>query len=225
LELSVSATSVDQQRTTGPSFLAAVLLLSVVWLPAFPSHASVTGAWSENVSRDQSFSRVLVVGISPDVDQRCPFERVLASKIRGPNTVAIVSCDAMPLRTPLTRESVEAAVAEKNADAVLVTSLISKEWDVKDGGTHDTRGDALYKATDAYYGVYGTVVAADFQASAPITSLKGEVHVTSKLYETRGATVVYTLDTKVRNIESTAEGLGAITAPIGKKLRKDGLIR
>jgi hypothetical protein len=55
--------------------------------------------------------------------------------------------------------------------------------------------------------------------------VKGEAHITSKLYETRGATVVYTVDSKVRNIESRSEGLAAITAPIGKKLRKDGLIR
>ena len=220
----MSATSVDQQRIPRPSVLR-LLLLSVGWLAAFPSQASVTGAWADNVSRDKSFSRILIVGISPDVNQRCPFERAMASKIKSEKTVAIVSCDAMPLKTPLTRESVEAAVAAKNADAVLATSLISKEWEVREGGTHETRGDALYKATDSYYGVYGTVVAADFQASAPITNLKGEAHVTSKLYETRGATVVYTVDTKVRNIGSRGEGLAEVSVGIGKKLRKEGLIR
>ena len=61
--------------------------------------------------------------------------------------------------------------------------------------------------------------------AASITTVRGEAHITSKLYETRGATVVYTVDTKVRNIESRAEGLAAITAPIGKRLRKDGVIR
>ena len=61
--------------------------------------------------------------------------------------------------------------------------------------------------------------------TASITTVKGEAHVTSKLYETRGATVVYTVDTKVRNIESRSEGLAAVTAPIGKRLRKDGLSR
>jgi hypothetical protein len=221
----VSTNAVDQQRTTRPSLLPALLLLSAGWLSASPSHASVTGAWSDDVSRDQSFSRVLVVGISPDINQRCSFERALASKIKSENTVAIVSCDVMPLNAPLTRESIEAAVAAKDADAVLATSLISKSWEAKEGGTHDTRGGAYYKATDSYYGVYGTVVAADFHTSASITTVKGEAHVTSKLYETRGATVVYTVDTKVRNIESRGEGLAAITTPIGKKLRKDGLIR
>jgi hypothetical protein len=37
--------------------------------------------------------------------------------------------------------------------------------------------------------------------------------------------VVYTVDTKVRNIGSRDEGLVTITAPIGKRLRKEGLIR
>ena len=221
----MSTNPVDQLRTTRRSFVSVVLLLCAGWLVVSPGHASVTGEWSDNVSRDQSFARVLVVGISPNVDQRCPFERALASKIKSANTVALVSCDVMPPKTPLTRENIEAAVAERNADAVLATSLISKSWDVKDGGTHDTRGDALYKATDSYYGVYGTVVAADFHASPSITTVKGEAHVTTKLYETRGATVVYTVDTKVRDIESRGEGLAAVTAPIAKKLRKDGLIR
>jgi hypothetical protein len=165
------------------------------------------------------------VGISPDVDQRCPFERALAAKIRSATTEAFVSCDVMPPKTPLTRESIDAAVAAKNADAVIATSLISKSWEAKDGGSGDTRGGAFYKATDSYYGVYGTVIATDFQTSASITTIKGEAHVTSKLYETAGATVVYTVDSKVRNIESTGEGLAEITAPIGKRLRKDGLIR
>ncbi len=210
--------------TTRPSFLPALLFL-VASLAASQSHASVSAAWTDGVSRDQVFSRVLIVGISPDLNARCPFERSMAAKIRSANTVALVSCDVMPLKAELTRENIEAAVAEQKADAVLVTGLISKEWEVQEGGTRDTRGAAYYKPIDSYYGVYGTVVAADFHASAPITTIQGEVHVVTKLYETRGATVIYTLDSQERNIESRAEGVAAITAPIGKKLRKDGLIR
>lgn len=217
--------AVRPQRTTRSPILSVSLLLAAAALCASSSHASVKSAWSDNVSRDQSFSRVLVVGISPDIDQRCPFERFLAAKIKSAKTVALVSCDVMQPKTPLTRENIEAAVAAQNADAVLATSLISKSWEVKEGGTYDTRGGAYYKATDSYYGVYGTVVAADFQTVAPITTLKGEVHVTSKLYETRGATVVYTVDTKVRDIQSTDTGLAELTPQIAKRLRRDGLIR
>lgn len=219
----MSINAVDQ-HVKRPAFLPALLLAGVASFAAFPSHAS-EGAWADDVSHDQSFSRVLVVGISPDLNQRCAFERSLASKIKSANTVAIVSCSVIPASSELTRESVEAAVAANNADAVLATSLIAKSWETKQGADRDSQGAALYKPLDSYYGVYGTVVAAEFQTSKPITTAEGAAHVTTKLYETRGATVVYTLDTKVRKIESRAEGIAAITDPIVKKLRKEGLIR
>jgi hypothetical protein len=139
--------------------------------------------------------------------------------------VALVSCDVMPLNAELTRESIEAAVAERQADAVLTTSLISKTWDVKQGATRDSSGAAYYRATDSFYGVYGTVVAADFRTAGPLTTIEGAAQVVSKLYETRDAAVVYTLDSKVRKIESRDEGIAAIVGPMVKKLRREGLVR
>jgi len=215
----------NQPRTRRTAVLSTMLLLGATWLAASQSHAASKGSWSDGASRDQTFSRVLVVGISPDLNQRCRFERAMASRIKSEHTEAFVSCDVMPQGTPLTRESIEAAVADKNADAVFATSLVSKSWEVNEKGTRDTRGDAYYKATDAYYGIYGNVVAADFRTSAAIMNVKGEAEVTSELYETRGATVVYSVETKVRNISSTDEGVAAVADPIGKRLRRDKLIR
>lgn len=202
------------------------LFLFAAWLSACAAGTSVESAWSDNAPRKQTFSRVLVVGISPNVDQRCPFERVLASKLKSESTAAFASCDAVEQKNPLTRESIEAAVAAKKADAVLATSLVSKQWSLKDGGTYDTRGGAYYKATDSYFGPYGApVVYADFSTTPSIMTVQGEAHVTSKLYETHGATVVYTVDTKVQKVTSSDAGIAAITAPIGQRLRRDGLIR
>jgi len=202
------------------------MVLGAASLAACAGDASVTSAWADNASHKQSFSRVMVVGISPDVDTRCPFERSLVAKIKAGGTAAFASCDSVAKKNPLTRESIEEAVAAKNADAVLATSLVSKKWELKDGGSYDTRGGAYYKAVDSYYGVYGApVVYADFQAIDSITRAQGEAHVTSKLYETRGATVVYSVDTKVRNISSSDVGIAAITTPIAQRLRRDGLIR
>ena len=201
------------------------MLFTTAWLSASEVHAGVSGAWAAGASRDQAFSRVLVVGISPDLNQRCAFERSMASQLKSESTQAFVSCDAIPRDAPLTRESIEAAVAAKNADAVLVTSFVSQSSGVEEGGTRDTRGIAVYKATDAYLDGYGGVVAADFHTVAPSTGVKGEAHIASKLFETRGATVVYTLDTKVRDIESRGQALAEICPPIAKKLRKDKLLR
>ncbi|MGD8809035.1 MAG: hypothetical protein PVG24_05485 [Gammaproteobacteria bacterium] len=221
----MSANAVGQPRTRRTSLVSVILFLSAGSLVVSESHAAAKGTWADGASRDQSFTRVLVVGLSPDRNQRCRFERELAAVIKSDDTAAIVSCDAIPAQAPLTRESIEAAVAEKDADAVLTTSLVSKSWEVNDKGTRDTRGDAFYKATDAYYGLYGNVVAADFRTTAPITNVKGNAQVTSELYETREATVVYTIETKARNFQSTGEGVADVTGQIGKRLRRDGLVR
>jgi hypothetical protein len=218
----VSTNAVDQRATRR----LPLLLLAASLLAASPSDAQVKGGWSEGAARDQSFSRVLVVGLSPDLNQRCAFERSMAGQIRTGGTTAFISCDAIPKDTPLSRESIEAAVAAKNADAVLVTSLVSQSSQVEEGGTEDSRGMAMYKASDAYFGPYGgTVVAGMYHTAEPLTAIQGDAHILSKMYETRGATAVYTVDTKVKRIESRGQVLAEITPPIAKKLRKEGLIR
>ncbi|HUL82297.1 MAG TPA: hypothetical protein VL131_09145 [Gammaproteobacteria bacterium] len=216
----------NRHATTRLPVAQVSLLLGVAALAACAGDSKVTSAWADNATHKQSFARVMVVGVSPDVDTRCPFERSLVAKIKKGGTAAFASCDSVKKKNPLTRESIEEAVAAKNADAVLATSLVSKQWEIKDGGSYDTRGGAFYKPVDSYYGVYGApVVYADFQAIDSILSAKGEAHVTSKLYETHGATVVYSVDTKVRNISSSDAGIAAITTPIAQRLRRDGLIR
>ena len=137
----------------------------------------------------------------------------------------MASCDVVAEKNPLTRESIEAAVAAQNADAVIATSLIDKKWNAKEGGTYDSRGSAQYKATDAYYGLYGTVITADFETMGPVTMLNGGATIVSKFYETQGKMVIYTLETTVKNVDSQAAGLIEVTQPIGKRLRKEGLIR
>jgi len=188
-------------------------------------------AWGEGVPRNQTYSRLLVLGISPESNQRCVFESYLVETLRSAAVVAKTSCSVMDPKEPLTRESIEGAVAAKQADAVVATILVSKEWEVGEGGSRDDRGGGMYKATDAgyamgYYGAYGVpVVYGEFKTAPSIMSMKGDVSVATKVYETRGATLVYAIDTSAKNIESKASGLDAITTPIADRLRRDGLIR
>jgi len=210
---------------------ALFLLLGATWLSGCAEHATVTSAWQDKAPPNQPFKRVLIVGVSPDLNQRCPFERFLASQTKSESTIAIASCDAVTQKNPLTRESIEAAVVKYQADAVLATKLVAMDWGTEEGGSRDTRGGAYYKATDAgyatgYYGVYGVpVIYADFQTAPSLLTMEGDVQLTSKLFETKGATLVYTMDTKAGNIEARDEGLSLVAAKIADRLRRDGLIR
>lgn len=207
-----------------------LVLIAVASLSACAQPARVTGTSQGDASARQPFTTVLVVGVSPNVNQRCSFEFFMASQITSESTQGIASCRAVTQKDPLNLESIEQAVSSVQADAVLATSLISKEWSVEEGGSRDTRGGAYYKATDAgyatgYYGVYGVpVIYGDFQTAESITTAKGAAHVTSKLFETNGKTVVYTLDTKIKDTESRDAALHDVAAAIADRLRREGLI-
>ena len=128
----------------------------------------------------------------------------------------------------LTRENVERAAASAQADAVLATRLVSMHTGEGEGNSTDMRGNSVYKATDFAYGAYGMPVTyVDFQTAPPLTSLKSSLHVMTRLYETHGATLIYTVDTvtKSQEIDSTEATLVTITAPTADRLRRAGLIR
>jgi hypothetical protein len=211
----------------------ALLLAAAVALTGCASRGKVTGSWAEGADHNQTFKRVLVVGVSPDLDARCNFERFLAARIRSKDTVAMTSCSSVTKRDPLTRESIEEAVKAKQADAVVATILVSKEWHMKKGGDMDTRGGGGYKAVDSgwadyygFYGVYGVpVVYAEFQTAPSVTTLKTDAEIRTNVFSTRDAKLVYTMDTVVKGFEGRTEGLDAATTPIAERMRRANLIR
>jgi hypothetical protein len=220
-------------RPVRSSVVPALLLSVAVALTGCAATGKVTGSWEEGADKSQTFKRVLVVGVSPDLDARCNFERFLAARIRSKDTVAVTSCSSVTKRDPLTRESIEEAVRTTQADAVVATILVSKEWHMKKGGDMDTRGGGGYKAVDSgwadyygFYGVYGVpVVYAEFKTAPSVTTLKTDAEIRTKIFSTRDAQLVYTLDTVVKGFEGRTEGLDAATTPIAERLRRENLIR
>src|SRR5512133_1764360 len=99
--------------------LSVALLGAALLAGAAQAKTSVKGTWAEGAPHDTSFSRVLVVGVSPSVNQRCAFEFFMASRLQGESVQVIPSCQVVKEKTPLTRESIEQAVAAIQADAVL----------------------------------------------------------------------------------------------------------
>ncbi len=223
--------SVRSEHARNAAVGSMLCLIGAVLLSGCAQQARVKGAWQDGVSRKQSFTRVLVLGVSPDINQRCTFEAFMQTQLGTESVQAIRSCDAVTQKNPLTLESIEQAVASVQADAVLATSLVSSEYGAKQGGSSDTRGSAMYKATDTgyatgYYGVYGVpVIYGEFETAPPITTVHGEVRVSSRFYETRDKTLIYTLDTQAGNIESRDAGLYDIAAAIADQLRRVGLTR
>jgi hypothetical protein len=220
-----SRNSANRWRSSKRSCALAPLLLAIVGLASCVQPLKVTGDWNEGATRPQSFKKLLIVGVSPDYKQRCNFEAVLATTLRSDTVKAIGSCSAMTADELLSRESIERVVASQGADGVLASRLVAATTGAKEGGSRDTRGSGMYKATDMGYGYYGMpVVYGDFAVSPSIFSLEREFEIATRLYETRGASLVYSLTTTGKTQDAIHVVLDDVSSAIAARLRQAGLI-
>jgi len=209
----------------------ACAIAATLCLAGCTGRTSVRSNWIDSASRSQTFSHLLVVGVTPDFGPRCNFEFWMVRDLRSQGIHADASCSSMTKEEPLSRAAIERIVATLHSDGVLAVSLVSAAWRTKEGGSYDTRSSGQYKYVASgydtgFYGAYGLPVDYyQFKTQPSITNARGQAHVLTKLYDTRDARLVYTIDIKVRDIESSQLGLATITPAIAERLRRDGLIR
>ena len=86
----------------------------------------VTGTWMAD-NFNKKFSKVLIVAVSDEFGIRGDFEKTVARRLDMDGVRAEPSSDIMPLEQKIDRESVKAAMAGKNFNAVLVARLIGME--------------------------------------------------------------------------------------------------
>lgn len=214
-------------RMKRASVESALLILSVAWLAGCAGSSSVNGAW-QNSTPNRSFSRILIVGLSTSFDQRCSFEFSMASQFSGSSTQPLVSCNTMMPKEALSRANIERVVAAEHADAVLTTAVVTMQLGKGQGYT----GMPYYQVEGVGYvtgpvGAYGVPVAfVQLETPPSIPTITGEVHLITKLFDTRDATLVYTLDTRAKtdDLQSSGVAIDSITELIAGRLRHDGVI-
>jgi hypothetical protein len=106
-EFAKSARAFRIHGTTSAPLRPILVLLGAVRLSACVQNTiKVESAWQAKVPRNRTFTRVLVVSGPPDVDARGAFESAMVAQLRSSTVQAVASCDATPLKDPLTRETV-----------------------------------------------------------------------------------------------------------------------
>jgi hypothetical protein len=100
-----------------------------------------------------------------------------------------------------------------------------------EGGDRDTRGGDYFKAEGVgyapdFWGLYGVpVVYGQFENLPPIDTVEGTVEVETRVYDTRSHTLVRSVKTKAKHLESSDQAAAAITDELGKQLRREGVVR
>lgn len=206
-----------------------LLVVTVMLVTACTRPAKVESAWVEGVPRTGPFSNIVVVGVTPNYNTRCRFERMVRDALDGAGVRTVTSCSKLGSKDPLTREALARIVAEVGADAVLSTRLVDGSTRLVEGATDEARDESYYKPIgyghDPIYGPYGVpVVYGTFVAEDPAFTLRRTVVVSSNLYEGKGATLVYTLDTTVYDKKTQGEVFQAIGEAITGRLRLDKLL-
>jgi hypothetical protein len=69
------------------------------------------------------------------------------------------------------------------------------------------------------------VIYGEFSATPEFTVAESQGQVSSNLYSTQDKSLLYTLDTQVKKVESTDAGLQEVAAAIADKLRKEKLTK
>ncbi len=213
-------------RRAASRVLAAAFALAA--LAACTRGTTVESVWTEGASQDRVLRNVLVIGVTPNYNARCRFERRLRDALEVTGVAAVLSCAEMGSEMPLTRESVLGIIARVNVDSVLSTRLVDASARTEEGGTEEARGENYYKPVgyghDSYYGHYGLPVTyVEFVAENPALTLRRTVVISSNLYDAQTADLVYSLDTATYDKQSQGEVIDALAAAIAKRLRRDGL--
>lgn len=224
-------TECNQRVSPGRALVPGLIMLLAVSLAGCTSSVKLKGEWSESVEGNPVFGNLLVVGVSPDRNVRCAFERALATRLRSDTVKATASCAVMAVDAQLSRETVVAAVGSIGADAVIATSLVAVNAGAREGGSREERGGGYYKPTAygydyGYFGAYGVpVVYGEFETFPSVLSVSGVVELATNVYETRSAEKVYGMTTRAKNLESRGMALAMITPRIAERLRDDGVVR
>jgi hypothetical protein len=209
------------------SVASTLLILSVAWLSGCAGNSgSAKGAWQ--VSPHPSFSRILIVGISTNFDQRCAFEFSLVSQFSGSSTLPIASCNTMMPKDPLTRANIERVVAAQHADAVLTSAVVTLQVGSQPGYTipyYQVVGQGYVTGPMGEYGV--PVAFVQLESTQSIPQITGDIHILTKLFDTNDASLVYTVDMRAKSddVQSSSVAIETMTGLIADRLRRDGVIQ
>ena len=112
------------------SFSKIILLTLSSYLLASCSHTSIEGNWKEP-ELDSRYVQPLVIGISDSQQNRQIFEKQFVEKLKQGNVHAIPSYTMISSKQKINRETVVEAIKGTDIDAVLVTYLVSADYEMK----------------------------------------------------------------------------------------------
>jgi len=194
-------------------------------LGACATGPQITRTQEVSESADSPYQKVLVITLLSSFDSRRYLEDEVVKQLSELGTDAVASTSMMNTKTPVTRETFLAMVQEIDADAVLVTQLVSLEskGKMKDMNPQATRN---FRPT-YYYNVWSVELEEYVEPQA--AEFKHSLVVATQLYSALSREVVWAIESKSRIAQGFDQQANYSVfvdeaKAIATHLSKDGLI-
>ena len=204
-------------------------ILPLVWvafaLAACSAAPQVTRTQSLSESADAPYDNILVIFLFSSFDSRRYLENEVVGKLSELGVQAVASTSLMDTRTPVTRQTFLAMVEAIDADAVLVTRLVTLETE---GKMVDMNPEVTYNFRPTqYFNVWSVDVEEYVEPQA--VDFKHSLVLGTQLYSVLSKDVVWAIEAKstidpdfgeIADYSIYVDEAEAITS----HLSKDGLI-
>jgi hypothetical protein len=174
---------------------------------------------------DAPYGKILVVSLFESFDARRYLEKELVQQLAALGIEAKASTSMMNSLTPVTRATFVAMLDEFDADALLVTQLVSAQADAK---IKDQNPESTYNIRPTYYYNVWNVELTEY-IEPPTVQLGQSIVLATQIYSVASQESVWTIESDFRIVRRMNEGwdysifpqeAGEITA----YLARDGLI-
>jgi len=190
-------------------------IFSAVLLAAC-AHTSLEDSWKQE-GHDQSYSKPLIIGISDSQQNRQIFEKQFVEKLNQYKTEAVPSYTLISSKQKINRETVVDAIQGTDIDAVLVTYLVSAEYEMK---YHDSPVNAGYSGSSETHMMSSTIISKRGRSrSEEIINLKTD------LFDVSRKQLVWSAQTETVGPESIDHTIIEVTDLLVEQLVDDGLIK
>lgn len=187
---------------------------------ACAARTTLSNVWKSDSYPSGTMQRVFVIGVAQNEANRRSFEDAFAAALAAQNVDAVPSYQLLPGDERLTKASIEAAIAGRGFQGVLVTRLLG----VDEETTYVP--PSTYVRPGYYgYGMYGYYGASwDVVHDPGYTVTKTIVRLETHLYDARTADLVWAAHSDTFDPSSTDEIIDSVTKKLSRQLAEDGML-
>lgn len=218
-------------RTTSACKEQGFIVKKIIWLScvAFFLSAcatpSVTRVQTLSKTADAPYKDLLVISLSENYDLRYFLEQEIVKQLKEKGIEAVRSTSIMDFNTPVNRETVLAAVAQEDSDAVLVTQLVDLDITPK---LKDLSPEATYNFRPTYYYNVWSIELAEY-SEPPGLELKHTLRMATQVFAVSTKEPVWAIESKsklTRTADQQQHGttIAAEAKAIVNALSRDGLL-